>query len=191
MANLEYPDIMVDIETGGTSPDTTPILQIAAVKFNLEKRTVCSDVFEACLTIPDNRNWDESTMTWWLQQKRSVLEDILQRAKPWKDVLEEFNNFTRSTPSLRFWSKPITFDYMFISSYFKQADMFMPMHYRVARDVNTYIEACFAGDKDAELKINEVNSFRMEADAHNALNDVFYQIQLLFNARDLKEGKSQ
>lgn len=177
-----YTDVMVDIETGGTSPDTTPILQIAAVKFNIETGEVCEDFFMEKLSIPEHRNWDQATMQWWLSQKRSVLEDILTNPKDWKKVMDELGTFGYQNPGLRFWAKPITFDYMFVSSYFKDAGMINPFHYRVARDMNSFIDGLFFGKQNAKQLIDDIWKTPFEGEAHNALADTLHQIRLLLKA---------
>ena len=112
-----YTDVMVDIETTGTMPDRGAILQLSAVKFNLQTREVDPNFFDRCLTIPPHRGWDEGTRTWWNQQKPSVLKGILQRAEPYRDVVQDFAKWAYQKPGLRFWAKPTTFDFMFTAAY--------------------------------------------------------------------------
>ena len=77
---MSFYDVMVDLETTGTSPDETAMIQLAAVKFNLAEGTVDStDMFNRCLSIPPKRFWDEGTRQWWGQQKREILLDIYAR----------------------------------------------------------------------------------------------------------------
>ena len=78
---MTFPDIMVDLETTGTSPDETAIIQIAAVRFNLQTGEVDPNVFDMCLSIPPRRYWDEGTRAWWSKMP-DVLMDIWQRQRP-------------------------------------------------------------------------------------------------------------
>lgn len=170
---LEFPDCMVDIETGGTAPCRTPVLQIAAVRFNLKKQTVDSNTFEACLTIPPHRFWDEGTRTWWGNQKPHILQDIKDRARPYREVVNNFYDWAVQTPSKHFWSKPISFDFAFIQSYFNDEQLPMPWSFRDSMDMNTFIRSRHF--PEAPPKVDIPN----DGDAHNALVDVFYQIQLV------------
>ena len=177
--NIELPDwtdVMVDLETTGTRPDRAAILQIGAVRFNLARQTVHGeDMFNRSLDIPPHRGWDESTREWWLNQKAGVLDDIMSRAEPHADVMSGFRDWSIKYPNLRFWAKPITFDFMFMSSYFHDHGYINPYHYRVARDVNSFVEALHYPAPIPEVERSDFG------DAHNALNDALYQIEYLFN----------
>lgn len=178
----EWTDVMVDIETTHTLPDRGAILQIAAVKFNLKQRTINPEYFCASLTMPPHRAWDQSTQTWWLNQKRSVLTNILAQARPYRDVINEFAEWSYQNPGFRFWSKPTHFDFSFLASYFYDENLPNPFHFRVARDLNSYLEALFYPNEIPA----EVTELKTEGDAHNALNDVWHQLNLLFKATELK-----
>lgn len=176
---MHYPDIMVDIETTGLSPDYSAMIQLAAVKFNLKEKTIDSEsMFNRCLTIPSRRFWDEGTRQWWSQQKREILMDIYARMEDPKAVLSEFADWVGYTPIIphRFWAKPVHFDYPFVQSYLTQFDIPNPFHFRWATDVNSYIRGV--------AKNPEVEQFKTEfkGDAHNAIYDVINQIDALFQA---------
>lgn len=177
-----YPDVMVDVETTGLDPSHSHILQIAAVRFNLEEKTIdTSEFFNRCLnqTTP-NRFWDPGTRDWWMGQKAEVFEDIMVRAEDPALVMAAFEDFalrTRSEVPIRFWAKPTSFDFPFIQSYCRQFDRHIVFHYRHAKDVNTYLYAKGHTDIDAFWKGIETG-----ADKHNALNDCIYQIAGLFQA---------
>ena len=176
----EFTDVMVDTETTHTLPDRGIILQIAAVKFNPHTMAVSSDVFDECLTPPKHRSWSQDTQQWWMQQKKETLQGILQRQRPYKDVLKEFQAWAmKDGHKLRFWSKPSHFDYMFISSYFHDEEMKMPFDYWAARDLRSYIEGLFG----SEDKIpNSVYSLPFDGSVHNAKDDTFHQVAILFQA---------
>ena len=65
-----YSDVMLDIETTGTQPDRAAIIQIGAVKFNLETGAVSNHFFNRSMELPPWRAWSEDTRSWWMQQKR-------------------------------------------------------------------------------------------------------------------------
>jgi DNA polymerase III epsilon subunit-like protein len=173
-------DYMVDIETTGTSPEHAAILQIAGVRFNRHTKEIdTASFFDRCLTIPPNRFWSESTREWWMG-KPDVIRPILARAEPAKMVLQAFQDWVLDGPSIEpkaFWGKPITFDYMFLSSYFRQFEIENPFHYRECMDLNSYIAGRGHNDRRKFWKgIEPVGS------AHNALHDCLYQIRAVFNA---------
>ena len=171
--SLQYPDMMVDIETTGTMPDRHAIIQIAAVKFNLAEQTISPQMFKASLDMPEKREWDPQTKLWWGKQKRSVFDAIVAECRPWQQVMEEFLEYAGPAGDYRFWSKPTHFDYVFISSYFKDADLPQMFSYRDANDMNSYIRGLYQGDPVPEIPY-------LEIDAHDALNDCIIQIDQLF-----------
>lgn len=170
-----WTDIMVDIETTDTQPDRGAILQISAVKFNLKEGTVCPEFFDRCLRVPPHRRWSESTRNWWLEQRQETLMDILKRGEDWLKVINDFADFGYPQNHLRFWSKPTHFDYSFLSSYFSDAGLAQPFHYRTATDMNSFLSGLYYP--------NEVPKAQIEFDGavHNALFDTLNQLKVLFH----------
>ena len=165
-----FPDIMVDLETTGTSPDETAIIQIAAVRFNLQTGEVDPNVFDMCLSIPPRRYWDESTRAWWAKMP-DVLMDIWKRQRPPELVMRAFADWVRATDTggedLHFWSKPISFDWAFLQSYFRQFEVGNPFHYRHAQDMNTFIRSRYYPLEAPPLE----KTLEFDGDQHNALDD--------------------
>jgi hypothetical protein len=168
-----FTDAMIDIETTGLSPDRSAIIQIAAVRFNLETGAVDTDFFNRALRIPNHRHWDEGTRGWWLDQKREVLEDIYRRMEDWRVVMPAFFDWATTKGQLRFWGKPTHFDYAFIQSYFRDAELGMPFHYRTANDMNSFLRGRYFPERVPELQVE------FEGDAHNAIFDALHQIKVL------------
>lgn len=175
-------DVMVDIETTGTDPAHAAMIQLAAVRFNLEEGTVDGgNMFDRCLMIPPGRYWDEDTRSWW-GKNREVLNSIYSRMQSPEDVMHAFSKWAKpgnlEERPLRFWGKPITFDYMFVSSYCRQFGVLNPFHYRWATDLNSFIRGLAADSNVEQFKLP------FEGDAHNALHDVLNQIKLIFKAKE-------
>mgnify|MGYP000875925704 CR=1 FL=1 len=183
--DAEYTDVMIDLETTGLLPDRAGILQIGAVKFNLKERTVSPDMFYKSLTLPPHRFWEQSTQQWWLKQKSGQLQGILQKAEPYRDVINQLADWGYQNPGLRMWAKPTHFDYMFLASYFADEGLPNPFHYRVARDLNTYLEGIFYPN-EVPKAITDM-PFTGEG-SHDALSDAIHQLEVLFLAQDIKDG---
>lgn len=181
----QFTDVMVDVETTGTAPDRAGILQLAAVRFNLQHGTIdTSDMFNRSMWLPQTRAWDESTREWWGNQKPTILEDIMTRAESPRDVMQDFFNWSTFPHNrMRFWAKPLSFDFPFVAGYFRDYDFMNPFHYRVARDLNSYIEALHFPNAVPEVELADLG------DAHNALNDCFMQLDLLFKHVDLRKKR--
>lgn len=169
-----WTDIMVDLETTGTLPDRNCIIQIAAVKFNLKTKEVCPVFFDQCLDLPKHRSWDMSTLEWWGKQKKGVLQGILARAKPYRKVINDFADFSYQKDSLRLWAKPTHFDFNFLASYFNDEDLPNPFHYRIAKDLNSFLAGLYYPNPVPEINVD------FTGDVHNALNDTLWQLKFLY-----------
>lgn len=179
-----FNDVMVDIETSGTSVDHAGIIQIAAVKFDYATSAVSEDVFNYCLRLPPNRFWDEGTREWWGRQKAHILAEIKAQGQDPHAVTKAFydwllKDYPQTPGGLRFWSKPLSFDFALVASYFKQYGYDNPCHFRYARDLNSYI----AGLNGSPEHIDIEKQIEFEGDAHNAIADVVHQIKVLFAAK--------
>ena len=180
----DYGDIMIDLETTGTIPGRHGLLQIAAVRFDLLRGWIDGNVFQACLTMPKHLHWDEGTRHWWLHEdRRGLLTELMAQQEDWKEVMERFHTWVgNSKPT--FWSKPISFDFMFLSSYFHDAGLANPFHYRQANDLNSFIRARYWPQAPA---LNEYN-IGETGQVHNAIDDCFHQIKLLMKVMDDTQG---
>lgn len=176
--------MMVDIETTGLDIDNTAILQIAAVKFNYMTGEIDDNFFNASMTIPPGRYWDEGTRTWWGKQKPHILQEITRNGRHPQVVMREYydwllKDYPDTNDGLRFWGKPTHFDFSFIDSYLKQYGLTNPCSFRFARDMNSFM-AGLSGDPthpDMEKRVE------FDGDAHNALYDTIYQIKVLFEMK--------
>lgn len=167
-------DIMVDLETTGIGPDRTAVIQIAAVKFDLETQEVESTFFDRCMRIPPHRSWQEDTRDWWLKQKRSIIEGIFRRMEDPREVMEDFVDWCYPRGSLRLWAKPSHFEYPFIESYCRDLGLINPFHYREVTDLNSFLRGKYYPEPVAEIDVP------FSGDAHNALHDTLHQIKILF-----------
>lgn len=170
-------DVMLDIETTGTAPDEAAIIQIAAVKFDLEERTVDQNFFNRCLSIPPKRFWDESTRAWWGKQDPEILTNIYSRMEDPETVLRDLVKWVGGSANL--WAKPTTFDASFIQSYMRQFNIGSPFHYRNNIDLNSFLRGLAGSTVIPHIDIDFVGA------AHDAIFDSLNQIALLFKAMDI------
>ncbi|WP_454287287.1 3'-5' exoribonuclease domain-containing protein [Rhizobium arsenicireducens] len=178
----QYQDVMIDTETTGTNPETNGMIQLSAVKFDLKTRTVqpFPSMFDRCMNVAPGRVFDASTAQWW-QKRRSVYDAIMARAEDPAVVMGDFVKWVglNNPKPVRFWAKPVTFDWGFVASHLRQFDLPQPFHYRWAMDMNSYFRG-LAGDVDLESHYTEA----VGGDAHNALFDCLQQIDQIFSAED-------
>jgi hypothetical protein len=180
---MAFLDVMLDIETTGTDPVHTAILQIGAVAFDIETRTVNPDLFNRSLFVPPTRRWDERTREWWAKRPAGLLASIRSTAQEPALVMSElqawalkYQHADSQGRPLRLWAKPICFDYPFIESYFKEFSLDNPFGFRAVVDLRTYL--C---TKLGTWDIGDwEKSHRSTAVMHNALNDALHQVKLAF-----------
>lgn len=178
---VDYGDVMVDLETTGTTPGRHGILQIAAVRFDLLRGWIDGEVFQAQLTLPSHLHWDEATRRWWLHPDRvGTLKEITSSQEDWITVMKNFQAWVgKGDPT--FWAKPLSFDFPFLSAYFKDAGIHNPFHYRKASDVNSWIRARYWPRSPEH---NEYTIGDSGGTIHNALDDAFHQIKLLLTVAE-------
>ena len=170
-----FTDIMVDLETTDINPQKGAILQIAAVKFNLDTNEVSPHFFDRCLKIPHSRRWSESTNAWWHNDKTEILQDICNRSEPWQQVIQDFADYCYPVDSLRFWSKPSHFDYQFLQCYFEDAELAFPFRHYRAMDLRSFINGLHYPEKVPNVNVP------FDGPAHNAIWDTLHQLKLLLH----------
>lgn len=184
----QWPDIMVDVETTGTSPDRNGIIQLGAVKFNLEDKTVNHDFFKQSVYIMPHRSWDQGTIEWWNKTNAELLREILRDGIPAKDAFSSFIDWVKKdTFSAKFWSKPSHFDYMFVDSHLKDCNLVSPFKYWDAKDSGSHLHGLHWPNKVPDLR----HKLSDTGVAHDALNDCLSQIENLFNHHEEKTNGSK
>lgn len=176
-ASLQYPDIMVDLETTGKDVGCNAIIQISAVKFNLQTGEIDHNFFDRCLLMPERRYWDEDTRNWWAKRPE-VLQAIWGRMEDPAKVMLDFSQW--SGHSHRMWGKPTHFDFSFLQNYFMQYELRMPFHYRYAENMNSWIRGRYWPKDPPEFEYN----LPFDGDKHNGLHDCLHQIKVLFAVKE-------
>lgn len=165
-------DLMLDIETLGTSPDTV-ILSLGVVKFNPFTEEIGDGIYikpdvDHQLTL--GRAVDPQTVEWWGQQDPAVREETFSDDN--RISLEEFttslNKFVAHAP--RIWAQGPCFDIVILENLYRQLGMPAPWPFYVIRDCRTLLKAL--GDT------RTTDSSVM----HNALADCINQAQAVQRA---------
>lgn len=155
-------DLMLDIETLGTSPGAV-ITQIGACYFDRETGEV-ADVFIENIDIADSLKHgftiDGDTLTWWFTQDKRT---FLKNTKLLKDVLHDFN--MHAVFAKQVWCHA-TFDLPIITHAMKKMGIKPSFHYTAARDIRTLFD--LSGGKKVDTKNKKT---------HDALEDCFHQVE--------------
>lgn len=183
--DLTFPDLMVDVETTGTQPNRNAMIQLAAVKFNLKTRDVSPVIFNRCLRIPKWRTWDEDTRAWWKKQP-AVLDSIVAKGEKPDVVMRDFVDFVQKDKGydpVKFWAKPSTFDYPFVTSYLTDFNEPIPFSFRETEDMNSFLRGIYFPNP-----IDRTDEPELKGVAHDAIYDVLHQIKVLFHHVDRMKG---
>lgn len=166
-------DIMLDLETLATSPDSV-ILTFGAVQFNpfdpdeeLDTGLYYRINVDEQITL--GRNVDQGTVDWWGQQSEEVREEALGEHD--RVSLEEFtrelNRFVVGAD--RIWAQGPVFDIVILENLYRQLNKPAPWPYYSIRDSRTLLKAL--GDSRVAGSM-----------LHNALADCVSQAQAIQHA---------
>ena len=176
-------DIMVDIETLGNKTNST-IFQIAAVSFDINTGDIISK-FNKIADIEENDFLDVtgSTLKWWLKTNKELLSDLLHKGEgSTEDLLISFHKWLKkqhtNNDDVYLWGNGILFDNKMIQHQFEEEGLEYPIFYRNDRDVRTIVDLAGAKLKVSEKELKD--KFKDESlIAHDAFDDVLYQVQLV------------
>lgn len=175
-----YPDIMVDIETLGTSTNTV-VLSIGAIRFRMGVQDDVTTIldpkraFYARLDDDEQRmrgrgiNFD--TTEWWSRQSVAAQSVLDETGEPVAGVLKRFTKFCKG--SKRIWGNGNMFDNAIIRNLYEDYDQDYPVGYWRDLDVRTltwlwnFLTNWRSKGKRPEFKFGE---------EHNALDDARRQV---------------
>lgn len=175
-------DVMVDLETTGTDPHFSAIIQIAAVRFDYESCQI-GQSFMVSLAMAPNRFWDEGTREWWMSQGdtyEKVIEGQVDARAGWNAFVDWMTMSGGDKPN-RLWAKPLTFEYAFLQSYGRLFERELPIHYRNCVDLHSFTRG-LRGNPGAEPIDKQIE---FVGDQHNAIDDVLHQIKIALMARTM------
>jgi hypothetical protein len=179
-------DVMMDLETTGTQPERTGILQVAAIKFDYETGAIGTDMFNRAVLLAPDRLWDFHTIKWWQEDttRREHLNMLMRTGQPAATVFQDLTNWLGlSDRPFRMWAKPTSFEHPFLSSHYKQLGMECPFHYRYCVDVNSFISG-LQGSSDFNREAVE-SQVPFEGMPHNALFDALHDVRIVMKAKEL------
>lgn len=187
----KFVNFMVDIETTGTSPDLNMVVEVCIVPFHLiQGALIVSDPeYHIKFKLNDqqgHRNWDDQTIIWWEKQSKEVADSVfshfLDESINNKNVLIQMAIMISSMAAneAKFWSKPNSFDFMFMQSIFKQYAVIFPFKYHKAKCMAGFCTGvAYVNHKTDDHKIYEPLE---RHGAHDSMNDCYYQLEWLQNA---------
>lgn len=159
--------VMIDLETLSTENDAA-IIGIGVVEFNLER-------------ILKERRWlidprlasgrrEDSTLTWWKEQKGSTVADVWSGRDRETLVFLELAQFLDPLFETHWiWAGPSTFDLSILKTRYRSAGITYPINWRNERDLTTLSRVA------QELKIDYSGEAFDDFVAHDPLSDSIKQ----------------
>lgn len=179
-------DVMVDIETLGTNSDST-VIQIAAMAFDIITGET-KDTFEVIADISKNEfpiSVTGRTIQWWLNTNSGLFKKLIMNGSvSSEEMVFQFHQWLKvlqvryGEKNVYLWGNGILFDNKMIAHQMELVGLNYPVFYRNDRDVRTIVDLAGAksglSEKELKAKFNDDSLV-----AHNAFDDVIYQISLV------------
>ncbi len=164
-------DVMIDIETLGTTPDA-PILTIGAMLFDRrrpppEVDVTKSECFYKRIELEKHVTVEASTMLWWMQQDANSKYEAFDAPDriPLRDALEQFVRWCKFNKVKYVWSHGASFDCVIMTWHMLNNGIQVPWSYWNIRDTRTLYEL-------ADIRITDLPNTHK----HHALYDCHRQI---------------
>jgi hypothetical protein len=166
-------DIMLDLETLATSPDSV-ILTFGAIKFDpFDSSKEMKDGIYFRINVDEQialgRRVDEGTVAWWGTQSEEVREEALGETDrvSLEDFTKALNKFVNGAN--RVWAQGPVFDIVILENLYRQMGKPAPWQYYTIRDSRTLLKA-LGDDREGGALL------------HNALADAVSQAQAVQSA---------
>ena len=159
-------DVMIDIETLATTPDSV-ILTLGALKFDPKSNAEGNSIYhrlDVDSQLKIGRRVDDGTLEWWGKQALQVREEALGTTN--RQALDEvFDSISRFMVGVdNIWAQGPAFDIVILEDVLRQIKRPIPWQFWQIRDSRTLFKL-----------VNEDPRPKNFEGAHNALTDCYYQ----------------
>ena len=160
-------DIMVDIETLGTTPGCVT-LSIGAVAFNPQGSEMGEEFYNN-LDVEDSTNMgfftDPNTVAWWSKQSQEAKDHLVPNQLSVVEALQNFVKYFKSVGGEKIWCHGATFDAPILEHALKHVGIKVPWKYYNVRDTRTVFD----------LFQFDIRNVPRDGTYHNALADAKHQ----------------
>ena len=176
---MQYSDIMIDLETLGTTPGSA-ILSVAAVPFVRDREYSeaegRADAFYAKISLKDSLrrgfSVDADTLVWWLGQNKAAQDKaFIEGCSLTCDVaLQGLSKFFQDHLDAKVWSNGADFDIPLLASYYAALGQPVPWKFKNVRCYRTIVREIW----DPQFK-----PCTDDLVAHDPVDDCIKQIRTL------------
>jgi 3' exoribonuclease, RNase T-like len=178
-------DIMLDIETLGTSPGYI-VTSFCAIPFHLEGGTSSKNFYQSISirsSLKAGLKIDPDTMIWWMRQSQEARDNFAglnHCGKDLKETLLAFSEFlAQFETELTLWGNGNRFDCGILEGAYNALSLSAPWKTKLERDMRTYIM-----DYEYVYKPSDIRGT-----IHDPMKDCEYQIDVLQEVYRLKHPK--
>jgi hypothetical protein len=173
-------DVMLDLETMGTSTDSA-IVAIGAVEFDMSTCKTGSSFYQN-IHLADSakhgRKIDPATVLWWMSQPDEARRALMYSAEPLLHVLDKFDAWMECCAprdQVRVWGNGPSFDNAILAATYASAGRKPPWKY-----VN---DRCF---RTICAMFPSITKDERQGTHHNALDDAKWQAEHVLKIRRVK-----
>lgn len=169
-------DIVVDLETLGLG-DNAPIIQIAAVVFNIWTGDIIEE-FNVHVKLPDDFRIQTNTLKWWLSTDPSLLKSILDQGEfDLSQTLVSFQYLIYKYGEVYLWGNGSNFDNRILKHQMESEGITYPIEYYNDRDMRTLMDVVEPGMKNSDFA--KKYGIKLPETKHDALSDCRYEAELI------------
>lgn len=179
IAPTQFPDVMCDLETMGTAPDS-PIVAIGAVTFNEDTESIGEFFYrnvdlQSCVEM--GARIDGDTVMWWLKQSEDARRRLQKDRVHINQALTEFKawceKYAGNVKAVKLYGCGSDFDNVILSEHYRRAKIEPPWLFTGSRCFRT-LKARHPMPEWVADPANRVGVY------HNATDDCVFQIHYLF-----------
>jgi len=177
MMESEVVDVMIDIETLGTTPGSVTA-SIGAVEFTRHAGLMNSSLYVKVDIIDAQKQGstiDAHTVLWWMQQSENARNELTSghrvKLQVALDALDFYINSLRGEGRICIWAHSPSFDLIHLEAAYKLFNRSAPWRYNESRDTRTIFDLAGIDLKDYRI-----------GTSHNALDDAKSQVTAVIAA---------
>lgn len=161
-------DLMIDLETLGTTPDAV-VISLGAVFFDVKTGTLGPQFYQV-LDVTDQmragREVSPDTLKWWMGQAEAAKKVFHEKAKAPREVMALFSQWAKANggSKMQVWGNGSTFDISILENLYRQLGEPQPWAYYSVMDLRTFKRFVGGNEKLAKAGV-----------MHNALQDAINQ----------------
>lgn len=187
-------DLMVDIETMGTTPDAA-VVTVGAVMFDLTAGPE-QTIDKRCLakaSVASNQDFGRtisgSTLEWWFKQDPAAIRGLIEgQVTNLRNALTQFRLWADEHRPERVWANDPDFDVVILQSAFRSCNVHWSWHFAINRSMRTIGELAYPDQRERRTVIKAIRE--QVGTHHKADDDAEAQARFVAHAYQVLKGEA-